>query len=483
MDELVPSRYLRIFPRPDGHAVYHGLFGGLAVLDDGALALLRGGPAAMRRAATGTPRARQRCHQLASEFQARGFLVPDGFDERAVIEEGAAARIERCRTGHLVRALQLVVANECNFRCKYCFAKTMWRSPERTELQSSPSNQVMSAAVAHRAMDELLALVRGQGHDTLQVEFFGGEPLTNWPVIASVLECYGNGRAGDVAIRYSTTTNGSLLTREMADVLQRYGVTVTMSFDSPASTDRVLAHAERRTARELLEDKLDLLRAAGNWVTFNSVLSKETVERFDGAALVDYALERGVRMIGLILDLDPEFYAQEELKRLAARHVLATHQYGSERGMPVVGYWHQTFAQIAGWQPSTLRSGYKTCPAEGCKLSVEPDGHLFICKCCGTLLGHISRLREALATEAYQAYAQKGFQNAPACTGCELEGFCSGLCVGAVEKQRGRLGVIEPTACDLFREINRGLVLQAPPGRLDRLAVSEEGDARQVVAP
>lgn len=104
------------------------------------------------------------------------------------------------------------------------------------------------------------------------------------------------------------------------------------------------------------------------------------------------------------------------------------------------------------------------------------------CKCCGTLLGHVSRLREALSTEAYRAYAQKGFQNAPACTGCELEGFCSGLCVGAVEKQRGRLGVIEPTACDLYREINRGLVRQAAIGRLDRLAVSEEADACQVVA-
>lgn len=481
MEPFVTSRYIRTVRRPEGHAVYHSLFGGLALLDDEALALLRfhDSPASLGAAAE-LPRYRhasERVRRLVQEFQSRAFLVPDDFDERSIVDDEIESRLATCHTGNLVRALQLVVANECNFRCKYCFVKTMWTTPERTELQASPTNQRMTPEVARQAMDASLGLVRRHGHGALHVEFFGGEPLTNWPLVEGILQQYGASSDG-VAIGYSITTNGSLVTEAIARTLAQHAVTVAMSFDSPTSTDRVLAHSAQRSGRELLGGKLRLLRDAGNRVNFNSVLSKDTARNFDGKLLVDYAIEHGVAMIGLILDLDPEFYQDEELKRITADKVIETHRYGNERGLPIVGYWHQTFAQLAGRQGHSLRTGYKSCPAEGCKLSVEPDGHLFVCKCCGTQLGTIADLDVALASETYREYARKGFQAAPECAGCEIEGFCSGVCMGAIEKRYGKLGTIEPAACSLFREITERLITGAPASSIARLALAEPAAAQ-----
>ena len=133
----------------------------------------------------------------------------------------------------------------------------------------------------------------------------------------------------------------------------------------------------------------------------------------------------------------------------------------------MVGYWHQIFNQIAGSQPLNLLSGYKTCPATGCKLSVEPEGHVFICKCCSGYLGHVARPDAVLQSEQYKRYAMQAYRNAPECDGCEIEGFCSGVCMGALEKKYHRIDMTEKGACQVYRGITRRLLENVSPDDVD----------------
>ena len=57
----------------------------------------------------------------ANRLIGRGFLVPTGSDERSLVDENERVRRDRLRSGYLVRALQLVTINSCNYACKYCF--------------------------------------------------------------------------------------------------------------------------------------------------------------------------------------------------------------------------------------------------------------------------------------------------------------------------------------------------------------------------
>ena len=278
----------------------------------------------------------------------------------------------------------------------------------------------------------------------------------NWPVIKFILETFKNGNSNGVKIIYSITTNGYFITDSMAETLKNYGVTVTVSFDAPNKIERSIIKKEK--GGERVKRNLEILKKNGNWVTFNSVISKETLDDHDVKALVDIAKYYNIAMIGLILDLDLKFYENEANKEKVLKELWSTYQYGQSQGIPIVGYWHQIFNQIISKQPINLLSGYKTCPATGCKLSVEPEGHVFICKCCSRYLGHISNLGHVLSSPQYEAYAMRAYRNALECKGCEIEGFCSGVCMGSLEKKYHRLDAIEKSSCDVFKGITKKLI-------------------------
>ncbi len=472
MQAFSSSAYLRTLRRPDGWAVYHSLFGNLTILDGASKQFLESfaRPATLDEAVARFPSpAKGSLRSLANQLVIRSFLMSASANEFCLVEESARVRRERLHTGYLLRGLQLVLANACNFSCKYCFLKM--QQGDRTAAPDGGPDR-MEPALAELALRRALEVVRRNGGQQLTVEFFGGEPLLNWPALEHVLETFGDGEGTGVRIVYSITSNGSLVTREIAELLARHRVTVTVSVDVPSRAGCLPMAAKDG---ERIRAHLELLRLAGNAVTFNSVLSQETLAQVDPRALVEFAARCGARAIGLILDLDPAFYRSDRNRDLAREKILAAVGHGREAGVRVGGYWHQTFAQIAGTQPINLHSGYKTCPATGCKLSVEPGGEVFTCKCTSHALGHVSRLDEVFASDRYRRYAMRAYRHAAECAGCAIEGFCSGVCMGSLENgSEGEAGVV-PGACDLFRSLTRELILDWPASEARHLELDGAG--------
>jgi uncharacterized protein len=120
-------------------------------------------------------------------------------------------------------ALSLAVAQKCNLGCTYCYA-------QQGDFGGPAKN--MSQAEADRAVD-LLVLGSKPGA-RLNLAFLGGEPLVNRPVVQAATR-----RASDlaarqgVAITFSITTNGTLLTEADADFFEAHGFAVTVSLDGP----------------------------------------------------------------------------------------------------------------------------------------------------------------------------------------------------------------------------------------------------------
>jgi uncharacterized protein len=459
MQKLIVSKYLQIVPRNTDYAVYHSLFGNLELINSegkNLLELFKTSNSIDKVVDTFEKYEPSTIWSYINDLRTRSFLIQDGINEYELIEADYDKRKQYLQSGYLIRVLQLIMTNRCNFNCEYCFVNNMYDSKERAELQRRPTNMKMSFDIAKQSVTNLLDLLQRNGNRYLNIEFFGGEPLINWSVIEFVLETFKNENSNGVNIIYSITTNGSLITERMAEIFKNYGVTVTVSFDAPSKIERSIIKKEK--GGECVKRNLEILKKNGNWVTFNSVISKETLDEYDGKALIDIAKYYNIAMIGLILDLNLEFYENEANKEKVLKELWSTYRYGQSQGIPIVGYWHQIFNQIVGKQPVNFLSGYKTCPATGCKLSVEPEGHVFICKCCSGYIGHISDLDHVLASPQYEAYAMRAYMNAPECQGCEIEGFCSGVCMGSLEKKYHRLDVIEKSSCDVFKIITRKLI-------------------------
>ena len=75
------------------------------------------------------------------------------------------------------------VAHDCNMRCKYCFAGTGPFGADRS---------LMDLETGKKAFDFLFAASGSRRH--VEVDYFGGEPLLNFPVVQELIK-YGKEKA------------------------------------------------------------------------------------------------------------------------------------------------------------------------------------------------------------------------------------------------------------------------------------------------
>jgi uncharacterized protein len=433
------SRYVKCIDRKDGVLIYHTLFGNpILISESDYLKLVK----------TNDIEDGMFNNPIFEYLKKNFFIHPKGYEEYKIIAEEIKDRETKSSTGYLFRQLQLIMTRSCNFRCTYCYERDM--NIKNSGNLKNDSNNSMSFTVADKAINNALHITKKHDNE-LFIEFFGGEPLINWKVIKQILDKFENGEKFHSHIFYSITTNGSLINKEIADYFKRYNVNITISLDSLENEQRVYANGES-TSQNVLS-KISFLNKNGNYVTINSTISKETYDSFNGRELVDFSVANNIQMIGLILDLDVNTYNNKEYRDKVIDAVIDTYIYGHGKGIKIVGYWHQIFSQIIGKQLLALVTGYKTCPATGCKLSIEPDGRIFVCKGPLRKVGHIDDFENCFVSSDYKDYVRSLYKTEGNCRYCELEGFCSGVCMGSLEKKYNNIYRVEDSTCLVYREL------------------------------
>ena len=119
--------------------------------------------------------------------------------------------------------LVLNVNTGCNLSCTYCY---------KEDLQTPARGQRMDFSVASRSVD--LLLQQAEARDSVSIVFFGGEPLTNVPLIRQVVE-YAERRGQETGkhVEFSLTTNATLLTTELIDFFAAHRFGISISIDGP----------------------------------------------------------------------------------------------------------------------------------------------------------------------------------------------------------------------------------------------------------
>jgi His-Xaa-Ser system radical SAM maturase HxsB len=264
-----------------------------------------------------------------------------------------------------------VVTTKCNLSCSYCQTKT-------------PSPQDMTAEVALR----ILTYLYDVKNPKVTLEFQGGEPLLNWPVVRMMIETARKSNTVGKELKIALVSNLMLLDDEKMKVLAKNNVQVCSSLDGPQD----IHDANRRdlggdgTYRKVIAKVRQFEQKYGQKINFLPTITKRSLSR--GTDIVDEYVRRQQSEICLRpvnnmgsaccawgdLGYEPEdfckFYAR------AMDHILSLNQQGvniTERTARVI-----LTKVLTGLDPGFVDM-MNPCGAGRATMAYMPDGSCYPC--------------------------------------------------------------------------------------------------------
>ncbi|SHE99516.1 thioether cross-link-forming SCIFF peptide maturase [Desulforamulus putei] len=352
----------------------------------------------------------------------------------------------RPRTDGVVKALCLHAAHDCNLRCKYCFAG---------QGQFGGPGGLMSAQVGRAAIDFLIKQSGNRKH--IEIDFFGGEPLLNFKVIKELVP-YGREKAKQAGkeIKFTLTTNGMLLNKEVQQFLLDNQMAAVLSLDGrPAvhnamrptptgkgSYDRVL-----QAFQEYVQQK-----PPGGYY----IRGTYTRHNLDFSRDVIHMAELGFRDISVepvVAGNETDYaFRQEDLPVLLEEYEKLTRELLARReaGDPI-NFFHFNIDLNGG---PCLPKRLSGCGAGYEYLAVTPEGDLYPChQFVGRpefWLGHVTE--GIKKPEIVEKFRQAHIYNKPRCVNCWAKFYCSGGCHANAQAFNNNL--LEPyeIGCQLARK-------------------------------
>jgi len=114
----------------------------------------------------------------------------------------------------------VVVTAACNLRCVYC--------------QAGDGENSLGGMMTQETAEKVIETILDSPNQHLTIEFQGGEPLLNYPIIQFIVEMVERKHTGK-DISFSVVTNLTLLTNEMISFFAEHRVGLSTSIDGAAS--------------------------------------------------------------------------------------------------------------------------------------------------------------------------------------------------------------------------------------------------------
>ena len=116
----------------------------------------------------------------------------------------------------------IVVTLRCNHKCVYCQTSSIAEGKKGYDLDKKTAKNIVD-------------MIWQSPAKSIAIEFQGGEPLLNWPVVKFIIE-YANGkkRKAKKDVEFRLVSNFSLMDREKIGFLAKNNISLCTSLDGPA---------------------------------------------------------------------------------------------------------------------------------------------------------------------------------------------------------------------------------------------------------
>lgn len=337
----------------------------------------------------------------------------------------------------------LCLTHNCNLRCRYCYAG-----------RKTPC--AMSRETARAGMDLALEEAARTGR-SVDLSFFGGEPLLEWELLQYCHD-YLKERGGRLCKppRFGITTNGTLLTEERLRWMAERDFLVGLSVDGNETMhDMNRRFADGGGSHAAVAKALELLRA------FPALRSKcicvvnaaNCAHTADG---VRWLHEHYDGSIGLNFDFwhewnDEQFAVLEEQLQQIQQMMLAAYRAGERvpQTENIIGKIH---SHLNGKGCGVCRFGEQ-------EIAISAEGNLFP---CSRLVGegnseamNFGNVHTGIDRAKQTALIAARGNSTPACKLCSLRHRCMNGCGCTNYATSGRIDRVSPFLCSTERLLIR----------------------------
>ena len=367
------------------------------------------------------------------EMIAMGYLfTPDEEPEITVNTEG------------IVKAMCLHAAHDCNMRCEYCFA-------DAGEYHSR-NRALLPPETGKRALDWLVK--KSGKRYFLEVDFFGGEPLMNYPAIREIV-AYGREleKKHHKKFKFTTTTNGINLNDEVIDFFNREMSNVVVSIDGrPEVHDRMRPTANGKGSYALIIDKAKKLVRLRDQQQYY-IRGTYTRHNLDFANDVLYLADEGFEQLSIepVVTDPARDYAlqQEDLPRIYEEYERLGKEYLiRRRDGRWFSFFHFTLDLTGG---PCLQKRLTGCGAGNEYVAVTPNGDIYPCH---QFVGRENMRMGSVLDDTFDEAMQTHFKNnhvlaKEKCRSCWARFFCSGGCSANAHAFNGDIAKPYDMECSL----------------------------------
>ncbi len=250
--------------------------------------------------------------------------------------------------------LTFIVTDDCNFNCSYCIQKK--------------EKKTISRAVIETAVDFFYPFFKENAD--IYIGFYGGEPLLAYEELkyAALLLTEKN-KIGNKKIKFSVTTNGSLLNDAMFEFFDRSRFKVLLSFDGLAQDKG----RRKNTLEQTLSAMKRLQARPGIHLEINSVFSPLTIG--DLSSSLRYLIEQQAPEITFNISIMEKWQPaqldtlKKELRQLT--DFLAQY-YNKTGAMPVTNF------RFNGDKQEVKKNIFRCCAGRN-RMAVSPGGEVWGC--------------------------------------------------------------------------------------------------------
>ncbi|WP_461204551.1 thioether cross-link-forming SCIFF peptide maturase [Clostridium sp. DL1XJH146] len=347
-----------------------------------------------------------------------------------------------------IKALCLNVTHDCNLRCKYCFAD---------EGKYHGVRKVMSAEVGKKAINYVIK--HSGPRKNIEIDLFGGEPLLAMDEIKEIIH-YARGieKESGKNIRFTMTTNCTLLNDELIEYLNKEMVNIVLSIDGRKEVnDAVRFNADHKGTHDIILPKIKKMVEHRDNDKAHYVRGTFTRDNLDFYKDIIYLADQGFKEISVepvVLPDESNLSLREvdleeifENYEMLYREMLKRRENGQG-----FNFYHFNIDLQGGPCVYKRISG---CGAGHEYISVTPDGDIYPChQFVGNkdfLMGNIyddNTFNDELVSEFKKAH----LYSKPECRNCWARFYCSGGCQANNYNFNGDMKVPYKIGCELLKK-------------------------------